>query len=211
MKTTEPIKYRGYTYWIAGTDGAYRGYVEAVPRQITPSKETFASIADAKDFLFEQIDLACGDPRKYVANRGFTLIEILVVIAMLGILSAIAAPGFVGFVNRQRLKDANEGAIGAINRAKSEAKRDKVSRTAEFRMNGAIAEYAVYTEPSGAIWQKLGDVTVTPAIATFNSKGSPSTIPVTVTVTTANSIQKRCVSVITLIGGVKQGSDSECP
>jgi prepilin-type N-terminal cleavage/methylation domain-containing protein len=209
MKITEPIKYRGYTYWIAGTNGVYRGYVEAVPRQITPSKETFASIAIAESFLHEQIDLACGDARRYVANRGFTLIEILVVIAMVGILSAIAAPSFVGFVNRQRLKDANEGVISAINRAKSEAKRDKVPRTAEFRMNGAIAEYAVYTDPTVAIWQRLGDVTITPAIATFNYRGQPATIPITVTVTTAN--KKRCVSVVTLIGGTKQGSDSECP
>lgn len=55
------------------------------------------------------------------AGKGFTLIEMMVVIAILGILLAIAAPSFTMFFEKFRTKRAAETLGGSLYIAKSEA------------------------------------------------------------------------------------------
>ncbi|AFY74745.1 prepilin-type N-terminal cleavage/methylation domain-containing protein [Synechococcus sp. PCC 7502] len=212
MNTTEPIKYRGYTYWIAGTEGKFFGYIEAVPKMINRSEQTFGNIEAAESFLIGQIDLACGDAIKYVGDRGYTLLEILVVMTMIGILSAIAAPGWIGFLNNQSVRSANGKVYSAIAQAKSEAKLNKVTKIVEFRQNGINAEYAVYTSGDTPIWQTLSDdVTVSAIAIPINYQGTinPNNVPSQVTITKGNL--KRCTSIVTLLGAVRQGEGTECP
>jgi prepilin-type N-terminal cleavage/methylation domain-containing protein len=59
------------------------------------------------------------------SQSGFTMIEILVVVILIGVLSAIAAPSWLTFVNRQRVGSANERVLGVIKKAQSEAKTKK--------------------------------------------------------------------------------------
>jgi len=207
MQATQPTKYRGYTYWISGNEGEYRGYIEAVPKVVTPTDEIFNTVTNAETFLLEQIDLACGDPVRYVATCGFTLIEVLVVIAMVGILSAIAAPSFLAFANNQRLRAANGKVYSAIAEAKSKAKLDKVTVFAEFRQNGDQAEYSVYKDVP--IWRQLEDVTVTNSKIEIDFQGNTKDVPIIVIVSKGN--QKRCTSVVTLLGATRQGEGAECP
>lgn len=63
---------------------------------------------------------------------GFTLIEVLVIIIMVGILFAIAAPSWVGFLNRQRITTARDQTFEILRSAQAEAKRTKVSRAIVF-------------------------------------------------------------------------------
>ncbi|MCY7272406.1 MAG: type II secretion system GspH family protein [Phormidesmis sp. CAN_BIN44] len=63
---------------------------------------------------------------------GFTLIEVLVIIIMVGILFAIAAPSWVGFLNRQRITTARDQTFELLRSAQAEAKRTKVSRAIVF-------------------------------------------------------------------------------
>lgn len=54
-------------------------------------------------------------------TRGFTLIEMLVALAIMGLLTRLAAPSFLSFIAEARLTSGSEGVAGALNYARSEA------------------------------------------------------------------------------------------
>jgi prepilin-type N-terminal cleavage/methylation domain-containing protein len=57
-------------------------------------------------------------------DGGFTLLEVLVIALIVGILSAIAAPSWLAFINRQRVRTVNDRVLQSLRRAQSEAKRN---------------------------------------------------------------------------------------
>ena len=71
-------------------------------------------------------------------TSGFTLIEVLVVIAMVGILSAVAAPSWLGFVARQRLNKANDTVFAALQEAQRKAKKNKISYSVSIQLDNSI-------------------------------------------------------------------------
>lgn len=65
--------------------------------------------------------------------HGFTMIEILVVIVIVGVLIAIAAPAWLGFIGRQNVNAARGQIFRALNESKSKAKRDQLGYQVSFR------------------------------------------------------------------------------
>jgi Tfp pilus assembly protein FimT len=57
---------------------------------------------------------------------------LIVIVLILGILSAIAAPSWLAFINRQRVRTVNDRVFQSLRLAQSEAKRSKRDVTVTF-------------------------------------------------------------------------------
>jgi prepilin-type N-terminal cleavage/methylation domain-containing protein len=112
--------------------------------------------------------------RRYRKTSGFTIVELLVVLIIIGLLTAIAAPAWQGFLTNQRLSAAQNAAFLAIREAQSNAKRTKEDWIVVFRRNpSGESQYAVLglngvnqatVAGSDALpWRNLGEgVTIVP-------------------------------------------------
>jgi type II secretory pathway pseudopilin PulG len=168
-------------------------------------------------------------------DRGFTILELLIIVLMLGILSAIAAPSWQAFITRQRVRTLNDRVFQSLRLAQSEAKRTKRDITITF--DTTVDPPQVKFDPplaTGGSEQKLdagGEIKSGTIALTFNKPDSsnpktssfvfnyqgnpnPSTTPFVVTVAPANSkpdsAARQCARVETLIGGMRTAEGTEC-
>jgi prepilin-type N-terminal cleavage/methylation domain-containing protein len=98
------------------------------------------------------------------SDTGFSLLEVIVVTLMIGILSAIVAPAWLGFVNRQTVNKANDVILAALQEAQREAKKDKRNYSLSFKTVSNVPQIAIHpggTTPNN--WRNLGqDVGIEP-------------------------------------------------
>ncbi|WP_414526759.1 GspH/FimT family pseudopilin [Nodularia chucula] len=160
-------------------------------------------------------------------NDGFTLLEILSVIMMVGVLCAIAVPSWLGFMAVQRLNTAQNQVYRAIRQAQSEAKKQNLTVQASFREQNNIVQWAVHpgtVDPVDANWNDL-DSNVCLYRSTlqelngvrrikFDYRGNVRQPPLgRVTLATGNNCDggvKRCVIVSTIIGAMRTAKNDSC-
>ena len=115
-----------------------------------------------------------------VGKRGFTLIELIVVIVIIGVLAAIAAPMMQGNVNRAKRTEA-AAALGAIRTAERCYYVDNTGyapvTTAQWTTGGALNAYIRSQDLDGRYYSN-GNYSVTAGAltATFRAIASNSTL-----------------------------------
>ncbi|MCF3572862.1 type II secretion system GspH family protein [Planktothrix agardhii 1806] len=166
-------------------------------------------------------------PHPNKGETGFSLIELLVVILMVGILSAIAAPGWQAFTTGQRLKTVNNQVFQAIKSAQAEAKLKKTDVTLEFFQGTATEapKYQISTEPNKVSLNLEGEIKAgTIQIYAINNATPPkpeikfdylgTTKNAGFTVVSYlnnNKSSRQCVTVETILGTTRIPEKTNCP
>ena len=158
------------------------------------------------------------------SDQGFTLVEKLILVALSGVFAAIAAPGWLGFMRAIEIGRAADRLHWQLQKAKSEAKRDRATWEALIRQTPEGIQYSVHHDDAQPVWQTmpfqnaeidLGNTTFffdkkkKAYRMQFNWLGVSNGQLGRVTVMHKQSNIKRCVIVSTLLGSMRTGKEKK--
>ena len=168
-------------------------------------------------------------------DGGFTILEVLIIVLIVGIFSSIAAPSWVAFINRQRVRTVNDRVLQTLRSAQSEAKRSKRDITITFSPPSVDPPTVTFDPPlgTGGKTQRLdGGGEIKPGTIAlrhnapansivFDYLGNVKELPqdpvdpnasrFVATVSTVNGAAKQCAIVETIIGGMRTAEGNDCP
>ena len=169
----------------------------------------------------------CSKPEK---NSGFTMIEMLVVVVMIGLLGALSAPSWQGFMDRRRMITARGELMNVLKNAQDEAQSRQQSKEVRFpdlaSLSPGSSPLAVEVRNvpsstpgiitnlgSGEVSDKFHLVASTPIV--FDHDGrvdvpTPYVMKIVNSEAPSGSQAQSCVIVTTLLGGVKAANDDLC-
>lgn len=172
-----------------------------------------------------------------LSQAGFTLIEALVVIVIVGILMAIAAPSWFSLLERQRVTTAQSAIDQGLRQAQSNAQRTAKDWRFALKQGAEAVEWAIYPRydtsgntidptdsASQVIWNSFHPNVVIDAStgasqsgingayhsAIYNYKGHANK-RLTFTVASARDSElKRCVIMSTILGNTRKAKNEQC-
>jgi prepilin-type N-terminal cleavage/methylation domain-containing protein len=148
------------------------------------------------------------------SQQGYTLLELMIIVGIIGIFAAIALPAYNGLLNRWRATAARDKIHTALQETKACAKRTKTVCRLSIRQTPNQIEYAVNLDSQNPVWQRLStDAHIDPSstfllqggtyMMHFNYRGVSHGQLGTMTVQAGQA--KRCVVVSTLLGAIRVG------
>ena len=160
-------------------------------------------------------------------QKGFTLLEIFIVLALIGILLALTMPGWFSFLARWQLTDAQADIYSAIRQTQAKARNNSINWQFSIReTDTGIVQWAIHAQasmPQG--WENLNVRSIDIDVANttldkrngayyirFNYKGRLASRTRTLTLTNSKAIYiKRCVVMSTLLGAMRKGDEQQKP
>jgi prepilin-type N-terminal cleavage/methylation domain-containing protein len=160
------------------------------------------------------------------ASAGFTLVESLVVVAIIGILTAMSGPTWLWLMNGHRLSSTQSQAYQIIQSAQSRADHTRTSWRASFRIvNDGVEAAAHPSDTLPTTWESLpSGVRIDTAETTFllsngiyqvqfnhlNGRVNGQLGRITF-IGSAGGNARRCVMVSTLLGALRKGQSQDRP
>ncbi|NEQ52001.1 MAG: type II secretion system protein [Leptolyngbya sp. SIO3F4] len=158
-------------------------------------------------------------------SLGFTLIEVVIVIAFLGITSSVSIPAWLTFLESWKLSDAQRKIFFAIRNTQTYAQTNHLNWQFSIRETSAgDVEWATHAQKNlPTVWQSLGSNSIDIDLADttldsrngayyvrFDSQGNLASRTRTLTITSSSAPNlKRCVVMSTLLGAVRQAKEQQ--
>lgn len=162
----------------------------------------------------------------FSSKRGFTLPEVLATIIIVGILSAIAVPSWLSFVQERQLNIAQNQVYRTIREAQNQAKKEKLPWQASFRKANNVVQWAVHPStvpPNNASWNNFNErIQIDPETTALSSTGlwqakfdyqGNAALPLKrITLSDKNGgTSKRCVYISTILGAIRTAKERSTP